>query len=176
MPSLLQFRWFLINADIVIIYIRKFKNSSACLNTIKKIKKGYTKSLWKISKPLRRRKEKNQHCVIVTKISQKNKIISWLIIEKTTMKWEKCLIIIITKSFHLEKFWFRIRFFFFHAYFWNVLPTEKLAVFPRYGNFFIVCLISSHTRESDSFFILQFYQQPSLNEIFFKVVFLRVKV
>ena len=148
MPSLLQFRWFLINADIVIIYIRKFKNSSACLNTIKKIKKGYTKSLWKISKPLWRRKEKNQYCVIVTKISQKNKIISWLSIEKTTMKWEKRLIIVIRKYFHLEKFLLGIRFFFFfHAYVWNALPTEKLAVFPRYGNFFIICLISRHTRE-----------------------------
>ena len=113
MPSLLQFRWFLINADIVIIHIRKFKNSSACLNTIKKIKKGYTKSLWKISKPLWRRKEKNQYCVIVTKISQKNKIISWLSIEKTTMKWEKRLIIVIRKYFHLEKFLLGIRFFFF---------------------------------------------------------------
>ena len=149
MPSLLQFRWFLINADIVIIYIRKFKNSSACLNTIKKIKKGYTKSLWKISKPLWRRKEKNQYCVIVTKISQKNKIISWLSIEKTTMKWEKRLIIVIRKYFHLEKFLLGIRFFFFffQAYVWNALPTEKLAVFPRYGNFFIICLISRHTRE-----------------------------
>ena len=115
MPSLWQFRWFLINADIVIIHIRKFKNSSACLNTTKKIKKGYTKSLWKISKPLWRRKEKNQYCVIVTKISQKNKIISWLSIEKTTMKWEKRLIIVIRKYFHLEKFLLGIRFFFFFS-------------------------------------------------------------
>ena len=136
MPSLLQFRWFLINADIVIIYIWKLKNSSACLNTIKKIKKGYTKSLWKISKPLRRRKEKNQHCVIVTKISQKNKIISWLIIEKTTMKWEKCLIIIITKSFHLEKFWFRIRFFFFSRLFLKRSSNGKISSLPALWKFF----------------------------------------
>ena len=149
MPSLWQFRWFLINADIVIIHIRKFKNSSACINTTKKIKKGYTKSLWKISKPLWRRKEKNQYCVIVTKISQKNKIISWLSIEKTTMKWEKRLIIIIKKGFSFRKILTqdKIFFFFFHAYVWNALPTEKLAVFPRYGNFFIICLISGHTRE-----------------------------
>ena len=151
MPSLWQFKWFLINADIVIIYIRKFKNSSACLNTIKKIKKGYTKSLWKISKPLWRRKEKNQCCVIVTKISQKNKIISWLSIEKTTMKCEKRLIIVIRKHsfrkiFTRDKIFFFF-FFFFHACVWNVLPTEKLAVFPRYGNFFIIYLISRHTRE-----------------------------
>ena len=135
MPSLWQFRWFLINADIVIIHIRKFKNSSACLNTTKKIKKGYTKSLWKISKALWRRKEKNQYCVIVTKISQKNKIISWLSIEKTTMKWEKRLIIIIKKVFSFRKILTQDKIF-FSRLFLKRSSNRKISSLPALWKFF----------------------------------------
>ena len=88
---------------IFFIFIKMSKNLSTKHYHESRI--SAEKGSWKTSKSFLGRIRKCHNMVVnATKISQKEKNINWLTIEKNSTKWKKCFIMIVGNYFNLKIF------------------------------------------------------------------------